>query len=68
VNVAVVPLYVTDPATAAPLGSDTVKVVAVSVEGFMAMLKIAVIVVLMTTLVAPAVGVVDTTDGTLTTS
>jgi hypothetical protein len=67
VNVAVRPVYVTDPATA-PLGPVTVKVEAVSVAGLIAMLKVAVIVVLITTPVAPAAGVVDTTDGTLTTS
>jgi hypothetical protein len=53
VKVAVAPLYVTVPATAAPPGPVTVKVDAVSVAGFIAMLKVAVTVVLMTTLVAP---------------
>jgi hypothetical protein len=52
VNVAVVPLYVTEPATA-PLGPVTVKVVALIVAGFITMLKVALIVVFMTTFVAP---------------
>jgi len=46
VNVAVSPLYVTAPATASPPGPATVNDDAVIVEGFIAMLKVALIVVL----------------------
>jgi hypothetical protein len=53
VNVAVVPLYVTAPATAAPPGAVTVKDVELIVAGLIASLKVAVTVVLMTTFVAP---------------
>jgi hypothetical protein len=41
VNVAVVPLYVTLPATAAPPGPATVKVAALIVAGLIASLKLA---------------------------
>jgi hypothetical protein len=61
------PLYVTDPATA-PLGPVTVNVVVVIVAEFIAMLKVALIVVFTATFVAPAAGITDTTDGTVTTS
>jgi hypothetical protein len=53
VNVAVIPLYVTAPATAVPPGPVTVKVEAVIEVEFIASLKVAVTVVLMTTPVAP---------------
>jgi hypothetical protein len=53
---------------AAPPGPVTVKLDVLIVAGFIAMLKVAVMVVLMTTLVAPEAGVVNTTAGTLTTS
>jgi hypothetical protein len=53
VNVAVEPLYVTAPATAAPPGPVTVKVEVVIEAEFIAMVKVAVTVVLMTTPVAP---------------
>jgi len=52
VNVAVVPLYVTAPDTA-PLGPVTVKVVVLIVAGFIAMLKVALIVVFTATFIAP---------------
>jgi hypothetical protein len=52
VNVATVPLYVTDPATAPP-GPVTVKVDAPIVAVFIAMLKVALIVVFTATFVAP---------------
>jgi len=68
VNVAVSPLYVTAPATAVPPGPATVNDDAVIVEGFIAMLKVALIVVLIWTAVAPLAGMVDTTDGTVTVS
>jgi hypothetical protein len=68
VNVAVRPLYVTAPATAVPPGPATVKVDVEIEEGLIAMLKVAVIVVLMATFVAPLAGTVDTTDGTVTVS
>jgi hypothetical protein len=53
VNVAVVPLYVMDPATEAPLGPVTVKVVERIVAGSIAMLKVALIVVFTLTFVVP---------------
>jgi hypothetical protein len=53
VNVAVVPLYVTVPATAVPPGPANVKVPVVIEAEFIAMLKVAVTGVLITTLVAP---------------
>jgi hypothetical protein len=53
VNVAVTPLYTTAPATATPPGPVTVKVEAVIVAGFIAVLNVAVTVVLMRTPVAP---------------
>jgi hypothetical protein len=68
VNTAVSPLYVTAPATAAPPGPATVKVDAVIEDGFIAMLKVALMVELMTTPVAPLAGMVDTTEGTVTVS
>ena len=52
-KVAVVPLYETAPATAVPPGPVRVKVEVVIEAGFIAMLKVAVTVVLMTTPVAP---------------
>jgi hypothetical protein len=67
VNVAVEPLYVTAPATAPP-GPATEKVEEVIDAGLMAMLKVALIGVLMTTLVAPLAGTVETTNGTTTVS
>jgi hypothetical protein len=53
VNVAVMPLYDTVPATATPPGLVSVKVEVVIVAGFIAMLNVAVTVVLLTTPVAP---------------
>jgi hypothetical protein len=53
VNVAVKPLYATVPAIAAAPGPVNVKVEVVIEAGFIATLKVAVTVVLMTTLVAP---------------
>jgi hypothetical protein len=53
VNVAVEPLYATVPATAVPPGPVTVKVAVVIEAEFIAMVKVAVTVVLMTTPVAP---------------
>jgi hypothetical protein len=53
VKVAVVPLYATVPATAVPPGPVTVKVPVVIEAGFIAMLKVAVTVVLISTPVAP---------------
>jgi hypothetical protein len=54
VNVAIMPLFVTTPATAAPLGPASVKVPAAVIEDeFIAMLNVAVTFVLMTTLLAP---------------
>jgi hypothetical protein len=67
VNVAVTPLYVTVPATA-PLGPVTVKVEAVIVDAFIAMLKVALMGASTATFVAPFAGIVDTTDGTKTVS
>jgi hypothetical protein len=46
----------------------TVKEDELIVPGLIAMLKVALIVVLMTTLVAPLAGVVETTEGIVTTS
>jgi hypothetical protein len=43
VNVAVIPLYATVPATGVPPGPVTVNVVALTVAGFIAILKIALI-------------------------
>jgi hypothetical protein len=63
----VTPLYVTVPATGPP-GPATVNVALVSVAGFMAMLNVALIGVFTDTFVAPLAGIVDTTDGTVTTS
>jgi hypothetical protein len=68
VKVAVNPLYVTAPDTAVPLGPVTVNVEAVSEAGLIAMLKVALMGVLMATFVAPLAGMVDTTIGTVTTS
>jgi hypothetical protein len=68
VNVAAKPLYVTAPATAVPPGPVTVKLDEVIEEGFIAMLKVALIAVLIATAVAPLAGMVDTTDGTVTVS
>ncbi len=68
VNVAVTPLYATAPATAAPPGPVTAKVEVLIVLGFIAMLNVALMGVLMTTFVAPLAGIVDTTEGTVTTS
>lgn len=53
VKVAVVPLYATAPATAAPPGPTNVKDDVVIEAEFIVMLKVAVTVVLMTTPVAP---------------
>jgi hypothetical protein len=53
VNVAVKPLYVTTPVTAVPPGPARVKVPAVIEAGLIAMLKVAVTLVLITTLEAP---------------
>jgi hypothetical protein len=47
------PLYVTDPATAAPPGPFTVKIDELIVAGSIAMLKVALIVVFTATFVAP---------------
>jgi hypothetical protein len=67
VKVAVNPLYVTAPDTAVPPGPVTVNVEAVSEAGLIAMLKVALMGVLMATFVAPLAGMVDTTIGTVTT-
>jgi hypothetical protein len=53
VNVAVVPLYATVPATAVPPGPVTVKVEAVIEAGLIAMLKVAATVELTATPVEP---------------
>jgi hypothetical protein len=53
VKVAVLPLYATVPATAVPPGPATEKVEVVIEAEFIAVLKVAVTVVLMTTPVAP---------------
>jgi hypothetical protein len=68
VNVAVKPLYVTAPDTAAPPGPVTVNVEAVSEAGLIAMLKVALIAVLIATFVAPLAAIVDITEGIVTTS
>jgi hypothetical protein len=68
VNVAVNPLYVTAPETAAPLGPVTVKVEPVIEAGLIAMLKVALMGVLIATFVAPLAAIVDITEGTVTTS
>jgi hypothetical protein len=68
VNVAVNPLNETAPATAVPPGPVTVKDVALMDAEFIAMLKVAPMVVLTTTPVAPFAGTVDTTEGTVTVS
>jgi hypothetical protein len=68
VNVAVVPLYATVPATPAPPGSATVKVEVVIEAEFIAMVNVAVTVVLMRTPVAPWAGVTDATPGMVTVS
>src|SRR5271154_1322374 len=62
-KVAVVPEYVTAPATGVTPGPVTVKVVPVMVAGFMASLKVAEIGVLTVTAVARFAGTVETTDG-----
>jgi hypothetical protein len=63
-----VPLYATDPATAVPPDPVTVKVVVVIEAALIGMLNVAVMVVLITTLVAPWAGVTETTPGMLTVS
>jgi hypothetical protein len=63
VNVAVVPAKVTVPATGVAPGPVTVNVAALIVAGFMALLKVAEIVVLTPTPVAPLTGTVETTVG-----
>jgi ATP-dependent protease Clp ATPase subunit len=63
VNVATTPEYVTVPATAAPLGPVTVKVVALIVVGPIGSLKVALSTWLTGTLTAPFTGIVDTTVG-----
>jgi hypothetical protein len=68
VNVAVKPLYVTAPDTAVPPGSVRVNVEPVIEAGLIAMLKVALMGVLITTFVAPLAAIVDTTKGTFTTS
>jgi hypothetical protein len=68
VNVATVPEYVTAPATAAPPGPATVKVVVLIEAALIAWLKVAVTVALMITSVVPRAGVTDTTLGTITIS
>jgi hypothetical protein len=68
VNVAVKPLYVTTPAMAVPPGPVTVKVPVLIVVGLIAVLKVAVMFVLIRTPVSPAVGLTDTTPGMVTVS
>ena len=63
VNVAVVPAKVTAPATGAAPGPATVNVAALIVAGFITSLKVAEIVVLTATAVAPLTGTVETTVG-----
>jgi hypothetical protein len=63
VNVAVLPVYVTVPATGVAPGPVTVKVVPLIVAGFMASLNVAEIVVLTATAGAPFAGIVETTVG-----
>jgi hypothetical protein len=62
VKVAVVPLYVTVPATAPP-GLVTVKLEALIEAVAIASLKLALMAVLTATFVAPGAGVTDTTEG-----
>jgi hypothetical protein len=59
---------VTAPETAVPLGPVTVNVEAVSEAGLIAILKVALMGVLIATFVAPLAAIVDTTEGTVTTS
>jgi hypothetical protein len=66
VNVAVVPLYVTLPATAAPPGPATVKVAALIVLGLIASLKLALSACPMGTPVTPFAGAVETISGETT--
>jgi hypothetical protein len=68
VNVATLPEYETAPGTAIPPGPVSVKVELEIVDGLIARLKVAVTVVLVTTLVAPWAGVTDTTPGRVTVS
>jgi hypothetical protein len=63
VNVAVVPLYVTLPATAAPPGPATVKEAALIVPGLIASLKLALRACPMGTPVAPFAGTTAVTVG-----
>ena len=63
VNVAVLPVYVTAPATGVAPGPVTVKVVPVMVAGFMGPLKVAETSVVTATPVAPFAGTVETTVG-----
>ena len=63
VNVAVVPVKVTVPATGVAPGPVNVNVVALIVAGFIASLKVAEIGVLTATAVAPITGTVETTVG-----
>jgi hypothetical protein len=68
VNVAVLPLYATVPATDVPSDPVNVKVDVVIEDELISTLKVAVTGVLTTTLVAPCAGVTDTTLGRLTVS
>ena len=63
VNVAVVPAYVTVPATGVAPGPVKVNVVALIVMGFMARLNVAEIVVCRDAVVAPLTGAVEITIG-----
>jgi len=63
VNVAVVPEYVTVPATEVPPGPVIVKVDVLIVVAFIALLKVAVIISVIGTLVAPFAGPVEATEG-----
>jgi hypothetical protein len=56
------------PATAVPPGPVTLKLATVSVAGFIAVLKVALMSVFKATFVAPLAGIVDTTAGPVTTS
>jgi hypothetical protein len=56
------------PGTAAPPGPVTINVAEVSVAGFIAVLKIALMGVFTATFVAPLAGIVETTAGPVTTS
>src|SRR5580704_6034847 len=56
------------PVTAVPPGPVTLNVAAVIVAGFIAVLKVALMVVVMATFVAPLAGMVDTTVGPVATS